>query len=463
MRAWAETSTFYHIVIDRFATSKNHFHFIKGADYQQDLQQWMGGSINAIVDSLDYLEDLGVQAIMITPFFKGKKYHGYWTTNLRKVDPHFGNKQQLQHFINSAHQRNMYVVMDLPITHCHIEAYAIKDVVQNKKSPYRNWLCFDQHGKLSGFFGDSNLPELNLELPELINILIRMIKNWLDMGFDAIRFDHAKRPSSVFWQNFTGYLKKHHPSVFLLGENWQEPGNIGALSCYLHGELNIPLSKAMRGFVANPGSETIQGIIGVIQDQKQLLKNGYLLPTFLDSPDMERISYLADGNKATIALGYLLQLTLPYPPIIYYGSERAQAQTANLPDGEYERDRFFREPMLWESGSEMAAWVKKLINIRNQHIDFFRSEPFAMKLLGESIFTYSYSNGNSVITVLINITPDLKGISLASGLIENLLTEDCLFKENRCKQFDIKLPGFSGAILKTLQQIPLLTRHNQIK
>ncbi len=71
MLHWASRSTFYHIVIDRFATGKNRFQYSKGPHYQQDLRQWMGGNIGGIAQSLDYLQDLGIGALLLTPFFKG--------------------------------------------------------------------------------------------------------------------------------------------------------------------------------------------------------------------------------------------------------------------------------------------------------------------------------------------------------------------------------------------------------
>lgn len=451
MRQWAAESTYYHIVIDRFATDKNHFEILNKQPRSHDLQNWMGGNFHGITRTLDYLQKLGIGAILMTPFFAGKKYHGYWTTDFEKIDPHFGNLQQLKLLIQDAHQRNIRMILDLPITHCHRDALYARQALGNRHSPYRKWFYLNNENNFQGFFGDSALPELNLELPELRKYLKWVTNHWLNLGFDGIRFDHAKRPSRAFWENFTSYLYKQHPHVCLLGENWHESGKIGTLSSYLHGELNIPLSKALRQFVRQPQLHTIKQIMQLVTTQKSQRQQGYLLPTFLDNHDMERISHLAQDNFSILALSYLIQLTLPYPPIIYYGSERAQSQSNNLAKGQYERDRYFREPMCWHKGEEMKKWVGCLIRYRNKHIAWFLSEPASIKLLGKSIFFYSYLHKDTTIAVIINLSPDQQDIVLPAFSTENLTCSEDTIRQSNHKNVKLQLKSYSGAIINSTQ------------
>ncbi|TAN74292.1 MAG: hypothetical protein EPN14_09285 [Gallionella sp.] len=446
MLHWASRSTFYHIVIDRFATGKNCFQYSKGPHYPQELRHRMGGNLDGVIQSLDYLHGLGIGALLLTPFFKGSKYHGYWTTDFLKIDPCFGSPQQLEQLIDAAHQRDMRVVLDLPFTHCHIGADPARQALDNACSPFRGWFHYDRAGGFKGFYGDRNLPELNLEFPDVIEFLKNMLDHWLRFGFDGIRFDHAKRPSAAFWEQLTGFLRARHPQVFLLGENWHESGEIGTLSRYLHGELNIPLSLALRQFLAQPGQPATDAITHLIRSQQASRKNGYLLPTFLDNHDMERAGFISRKNRNALALGYLLQLSLPYPPIIYYGSERGQSQTENFPAGRYERDRYFREPMAWEAGEDMAAWVKKLIHIRNDNIELFTSEPRAIALLEGHVLTYRYSKGDSMIMVAINCGPRQKQIPCPAVQDAMLLAGYADVKEGRQNHFGLQ--PYSGAILK---------------
>lgn len=447
MLQWAAESTYYHIVIDRFATGKTHFGISNSQQMSNNLQNWMGGNIQGITYSLDYLQQLGIGVILLTPFFEGKKYHGYWTTDFKKVDHHFGNLQQLGQLIDSAHQHNIHVIMDLPITHCHRDALHARQALNNKNSPYRDWFYFDNEEKFLGFFGDSALPELNLELPEFRNYLKNIINYWLSLGFDGIRFDHAKRPSAAFWKNFTDYLSQQHSQVFLLGENWHESGKIGTLAPYLHGELNIPLCKALRQFVRQPGYQTIRQVMHHVKTQQHLRQQGYLLPTFLDNHDMERASHLAQNNHSIITLSYLIQLTLPYPPTIYYGSERAQAQSNNLPKGQYERDRFFREPMNWQEGEDMAKWIGSLTKYRNKYIAWFMSEPVTMDFPSVDIFRYSYLQHDTLITVLVNYGPGRQQIDLPAYPTEQLMGGNAIIHQAKDKKIKLQLQGYSGAII----------------
>lgn len=459
MQRWALESAYYHIVIDRFATSGHTFQYRKGAGYSQDLQHWMGGKLRGITQSLDYIQNLGINAILLTPFFEGNKYHGYWTTNPCRVEPHFGNKQDLRELIDYARKRNIRMIMDLPVTHCHILAHPASDAMKNKQSCYRNWFHYEANGRFRGFFGDHNLPELNLEHPRLKTTLKKIISYWLSLGFEGIRFDHAKRPSHSLWREITAHLQAQHPEVCLLGENWSKSNTVGTLADYLHGELNIPVSNALRSFLSQPGTGTIEELIRQIHAQRSLRQAGYLLPTFLDSHDVERVAYLTHGNQALLALGYFLQLTLPYPPIIYYGSERAQTQSDNLPTGKYERDRFFREPMDWHNGKDMAAWVKKLLAIRHRHINFFSSEPYALKILRGNIVTYSYTSDSSHMMILANFSPSHRDVRLPSEAINKLAEGDQIRQASR----SVKLEPYGGAILISSGWTPLNTVDISVK
>lgn len=447
MQHWAEQCIYYHIMIDRFATGKSRFDIVRGKEYNHSLQDWMGGNLEGIINSLGYLQDLGINALLLTPFFAGKKYHGYWTTDFEQVDPHFGDRHQLIQLIHCAHHHNISVIMDLPITHCHHEAAIARQSSSSQNSANRDWFCTDDDGNYQGFFGDCSLPELNLDHPELRKYLKITIDRWLELGFDGIRFDHAKRPSLSFWQDFTSHLRTNHPQVFLLGENWHDSGEVGSLSRFLHGELNIPLSEALRQFIKRPTKTSIEAILTQVHNQQSLRRKGYSLPSFLDNHDMERVAQIADGNKSILALGYLIQFTLPYPPIVYYGSERAQEQSSVLAPGSYERDRHFREPMDWQNGQGMLQWVKRLTFMRKHYLRWLNQGDFQLDHLDDSTFSYSYTYNDCRFAIYNNYTPQPKRMSLPSGLFTLVTDQNCschIDKQKQCLQLD----AYSGAVVK---------------
>lgn len=445
---WARRAIFYHIVIDRFATGRCQFRSMGDGPYEQRLTQWLGGGIGGIAGSLDYLRDLGVDALLLTPFFRGAKYHGYWPTDFFEVDPHFGDVRELGRLIAAAHRRDMRVVMDLPFTHCHIDADIARQA-GDATSPYRHWFRREPTGRLCGYYGDSELPDLNLDFPEVVVFVQRVIDHWLAFGFDGVRFDHAKRPSRAFWERIANFLRVRHPRVFLLGENWHESGRVGTLSGYLHGELNIPLSLALRRLLERPQVREIEAVIGEAERQRARRVAGYILPTFLDNHDMERVSQVVHGDRRMVLLGFLLQMSLPDPPIVYYGSERAQAQSANLPAPRYERDRYFREPMDWSTGEEVSMQVGEIMRMRRDNIACISVEPTFSVSRNGSILSLGHGSGDARLTVAINFDTQSRRIDLPVGgrLLLNVGEPVAAVADGR----QIELPARSGVVVKSVR------------
>lgn len=405
MPTWARQAIFYHIVIDRFATGARQFERSGHAAYDTRLRDWMGGTLYGIAASLDYLQELGVDALILTPFFEGKKYHGYWVTDFFQVDPHFGDVAALKRVIDAAHRRGMRIVMDLPITHCH----------QDNRAVPAHWLNRNDAGEVIGFYGDHRLPELDLDHREVTAFVHRVVDHWLGLGFDGIRFDHAKRPSDRFWRQVAHRLRENYPQLLLLGENWRESGEIGALSPYLHGELNIPLAGALRQFAQQPTARTLKAVFQRIVDQRPLRELDYILPAFLDNHDMERIGAVADTNRAHLALAYLVMLTLPFPCVIYYGSEAGQSQSDNLPPPHEERDRYFREPMPWPQSSVLTEWVKDLIAVRRAHQSWFANEPRLLDCTDTGLIAYRFLHRDAAITVVVNLSQHAAHLAVSSS------------------------------------------------
>jgi len=448
--SWAAQAAIYHIVIDRFAKAGGPFPSDRGEGYDKALTQWMGGTIAGIMRSLDYLESLGINTLVLTPFFKGRKYHGYWVTDYYDVDRHFGTKNDLAALVDELHGRAMHILFDLPITHCHYSAPAAVNASRHKgSSSYQDWFLYDDSGRFIGFFGDRRLPEFDLDNAELRNEIKRIIDYWLDFGFDGIRFDHAKRPSPSFWSDIRNHIVTRRPEVFLLGENWHETGAVGTLSPYLHGELNIPLSGALREFISRPGGKAVRNIITCVQSQEKLLRQGYIMPTYLDSHDVERACHLAGGKSDLLRSCYLLQVTLPYPPIIYYGSERGQGQTRNFLKGVCERDRFFREPMNWEGDHELSSCVADLLTLRKQYRNVILSGAPSFDTSREGLLSYTYSSGMEQLRIVINYGEKPKTIGLEDGTLHVIMSTTKCSPTSSAVRSSVTLQEYEGVILST--------------
>jgi len=131
--AWDE-QIFYFLLVDRFASEEDYPLYDEENDYENALndeeskqkwlesgEKWNGGTIKGIIDKLDYLKELGISVLWISPLLKqpvySDNYHGYGIQNFLEVDPHFGSKKDLKELVNEAHKRDIYIILDVIINH----------------------------------------------------------------------------------------------------------------------------------------------------------------------------------------------------------------------------------------------------------------------------------------------------------------------------------------------------------
>ena len=131
--AWDE-QIFYFLLVDRFASEKEYPLYDEKNDYENALktesarqkwlesgEKWIGGTLKGITDKLDYLKELGVSVLWISPVLKqpvySDNYHGYGTQNFLEIDPHFGTKAELKNLVDQAHKKGIYVILDVIINH----------------------------------------------------------------------------------------------------------------------------------------------------------------------------------------------------------------------------------------------------------------------------------------------------------------------------------------------------------
>ena len=170
-----------------------------------------GGNIQGIIDKLDYIQNIGMNGIMLTPFYKTDGYHGYHITDYKQVDENFGNWDKVNNLVKEIRKRKMIIVADFVPNHCHISNHLFKDV------KYKDWFLYDKKNKVKGFNGLDFLPMFNTDNPAVQEYFINRGRELCEMGFNAIRLDHATGPSYRFWRKFRETLKKEYPNVLLIG------------------------------------------------------------------------------------------------------------------------------------------------------------------------------------------------------------------------------------------------------
>ena len=221
-----------------------------------------GGDMQGLEQKLDYLKDMGITAIWMTPILRnqaiqsgGFGHHGYWIVDFTQIDPHFGSNQDLKNLIDAAHKKDIKVFFDIITNHtadviryteCHNQDGTFKgentcafksteqvnsgdqytpflpEGLEAVKSP--EWLndpkYYNNQGDSfwqgeSAINGDfSGLDDLNTRLPEVVDGMIDIYKNIIsEFKPDGFRIDTVKHVDMPFWQKFSPAILEHAKSV----------------------------------------------------------------------------------------------------------------------------------------------------------------------------------------------------------------------------------------------------------
>jgi oligo-1,6-glucosidase len=167
------------------------------------------GDLKGIISKLDYLKDLGVDVIWLSPVYKSPMDdNGYDISDYYLIDPIFGTLLDMKNLIQETHQRKMRIIMDLVVNHTSDEHVWFKEAEKSKNNPKRDYYIWaDEPTDIGSVFGGSawdyseatkqyyfhlfskKQPDLNWDNPELRNEIYQMINYWLDLGIDGFRLD----------------------------------------------------------------------------------------------------------------------------------------------------------------------------------------------------------------------------------------------------------------------------------
>ena len=211
---WFDNIRIYHLLIDRFnggwqvpPKSENVF---------------CGGNLQGVIDKLDYIKELGFNAVMLSPIFASANYHGYHTQNFDDVDPHLGTWEDYQQLLDTAHAKGMKIICDFVPNHCWYEAPMFQEALVKNGGKHRDWFFFKDAAsdEFVSFLGFGDLPKFNLTNPEVANFMIDKAEKLARMGVDAFRIDHALGQPHSFLQSLRGSLEKINNDIVVFGEVW---------------------------------------------------------------------------------------------------------------------------------------------------------------------------------------------------------------------------------------------------
>lgn len=367
---WANGAIVYQIFPERFARKNLN---TDGNWYLTPMNrtEMLGGNLRGIIDALDYLEELGIEVIYLTPIFKSSSNHKYNTDDYMEIDPTFGTEDDLKELVEKAHNKNIKIILDGVFNHSGYEFAPFKDLMENQEnSKYKDWyypFSFPLKWKWGekpnywtfGYAGP--MPKLNTSNPEVREYIFGVIRKWMSLGIDGWRLDVADEVSHDFWKAFRKVVKSINKDALIIGEVWYEssPWLLGdeydTVMNYLFFD-NVKKLLVTKEYKVSDFDYENNFLRGRMHTKVQPL-----LWNLIDSHDTPRFLTQANNNEEILKLAFALQMTLPGMPMIYYGDEVGM-QGGKDPD--------CRRGMLWDENKqngEIFDYYKKWIKIHKKY------------------------------------------------------------------------------------------------
>ena len=372
----------YLITPDRFANGNPKNDAVVGMKEQPnrlDKNGRHGGDIQGIINSLDYLKDLGFTAVWLNPVLENNmtqvSYHGYSTTDFYKVDPRYGSNDEYLKLSEELKKRGMKLIMDMIFNHCGSEHWWMDDMPMHdwinnypnyKITSNRRTVNQDPHASEvdrkdmeEGWFVPS-MPDLNQKNPFMGTYLIQNSIWWIEsIGLEGIRQDTWPYPDKYMMADWTKRVLEEYPNFNIVGEEWSmnpaivsywQKGkrNNDGYVCYLPSLMDFPVQNAASRSLNNNESWD-KGLIELYE----AISNDFLyadagnLVVFPDNHDMSRFYTQVGEDVDLLKLGVAFFLTTRGIPQIFYGTEVLMSNTGTEEHGVIRSDF----PGGWEGDS----------------------------------------------------------------------------------------------------------------
>ena len=439
---WAANKVVYQIFPSRFASTQP---VDKKLWYKAPITPMddLHGNLRGIIEHLDYIKDLGIDVVYLTPIFKSNSCHKYDTIDYYQVDPSFGTTEDLKELVQKSHERGMKVVLDAVYNHTGREFFAFQDILEKgEKSKYLDWYFIDElppkgewgeipNFKCFGYYG--GMPKLNLKNPEVEKYITDVACYWIkECDIDGWRLDVGDEISHFFWKNFRKAIKAVKKDMLIIGEIWHYAGD------FLEGDewdtvMNYPFYLNLIDLLADEKINVSQFVQNLGYLKGRLNKKCYpLMWNLIDSHDTARFLHLCNDNKKKQHLAAAFQLLLPGMPMVYYGDEYAMPG-ANDPD--------CRRGMYWDEeyqDNEMYNWYKKLMQIRKTHACIVEGELIeTIANDDEDTIVLIRKSGEEILAMIFNCGSSTKEFDEYAQKYD-LLTDNV---------FDGKVEGFGAAVI----------------
>lgn len=436
---WDE-AVVYFMMTDRFFDGNESNNTASGADtYGDNPGLYHGGDFAGVTAKLDYLQNLGVNTIWITPIVENIKgvavtdegskdvpynaaYHGYWASDFTKLNPTLGTTEEFETMISEAHSRGMRIMVDIVVNHAGYGTEStFADMLRDKsvsEGDIKSW--------------QSGLPDFATENADVRAKLVEWQTSWMkDYGVDYFRVDTVKHVDSTTWAALKNSTTEVNPSFKMIGEyygaGYAANGNTLG-SGQMDADLDFDFNDQATSFV----SGNISSVEKFLSARNSALNNTYMTGQFLSSHDedgfkaalMKGKEYTEDEATSAALVAATLQLTAKGIPVIYYGEEVGLSGLNNYP---YQTNRYDMDFSLATEDNVTYQHYKNLLSIRNAYTDVFTrgSRTVVASSDEEGYDVVSRSYGGTTLYVGMNIKDAAKEVKVpvnanAGDTVKNL-------------------------------------------
>lgn len=440
----------YNVFVDRFVDGNPGNNKLLPTDSVLPKANYMGGDLAGIRQSLEgsYFDALHVNTLWISPVVKNtdgayglwpeprtrfSAYHGYWPTSFTRMDSHFGQPEELKELVNTCHEREKNLLLDVVANHVHQEHpyyqnHPEKATALHLPDGSLNLERWDEH-RLTTWF-DTFLPSLDLEQEDVREMLSDSLLFWLKTyRLDGFRHDAAKHVPLPFWRLLTKKIReeiviKEDRPVYQLGETYGSPGLIAsylstglldaqfdfnvydaALTSIAGGGPVSLLADRLKESLRYYGSHNTMGYITGNQDRGRFVS--YAGGALKFDENAKKAGWTREIGVGD-TLGYdrlkmlmAFNMTIPGLPVIYYGDEYGMPG-GNDPDCR----RMMRfEDQLDEREKETLEVSRHLSRIRKENMALMYGDFLFLK--GENgVLQYARKYFENSVWVVLNNRPE---------------------------------------------------------
>jgi glycosidase len=436
---WMQAAVIYHIFLDRYHPGTGDGRFPAEID-KTNHHARHGGTLRGVIQSLPYLDALGINCIWLSPLGLADTYHRYDTKDLFAIDPELGSEADLHELVAQAHGRDMRVILDFVPSHCSWKHPAFLAAQADPNAETASWFVFYDHpDEYRCFLGRARmLPSFDTNDPAGRQHICEAAVYWLrEFGLDGFRLDHAIGHGMDFWVQFRQAVQAANPQAVTIGEATDSPDALRRYRGRLSHVLDFPLATAFRYAFALDLWNVAQ-LDAFLQSYEAYMATGAARASFLDNHDMNRFLFMAGNEVNRLKLAALCQFTLAPTPVIYYGTEVGLSQAVNKDQAGSGGDHHVRAQMPWQP----EDWNQDLLTFYRQLVQLRRTLPALQRgtrtrlHVDAATQTYAYArevDGGETAVTLFNLSDAAQTIPLP-----NAEAFDCLLTTGELPTF---VPG----------------------